>query len=123
VLGLTDALAALAEVRGGRGAAALRPALQQLCKAALDALHARSLSKLTSEGEGGGEGAQCVRVRGGGEKGRGCFLSVCCRVKAGYQCDSCSSLLAGEPRLAVVMECQKAARRLSEPVQRRESSS
>lgn len=55
VLELTDVLAALVEQyssgagAGGRGVLGLRPALQQLCKAALDGLHRRSLGKLTSE--------------------------------------------------------------------------
>lgn len=55
VLELTDVLAALVEQYssgaggGGRGVLGLRPALQQLCKAALDGLHRRSLGKLTSE--------------------------------------------------------------------------
>lgn len=48
VLGLTDLLASLLEQHGARSALGLRSALQQLCKAALYGLHARSLSKLTS---------------------------------------------------------------------------
>ena len=55
VLELTDVLAALVEQyssgagASGRGVLGLRPALQQLCKAALDGLHRRTLGKLTSE--------------------------------------------------------------------------
>ncbi len=59
MLELTDVLAALVEQyssgagAGGRGVLGLRPALQQLCKAALDGLHRRSLGKLTSEWHSG----------------------------------------------------------------------
>ena len=58
MLELTDVLAALLEQHAsgagaggpaGRGVLGLRSALQQLCKAALDGLHRRSLGKLTSE--------------------------------------------------------------------------
>lgn len=49
MLGLTDLLASLMERYGARPALGMRGALQQLCKAALDGLHSRSLSKLASE--------------------------------------------------------------------------
>ena len=49
VLELTDVLASLVEQHGVRGVLGLRSVLQQLCKAALDGLHSKSLSKLTSE--------------------------------------------------------------------------
>lgn len=52
VLELTDVLASLVEQYGVRGVLGLRSALQQLCKATLDSLHARSISKLTSTWEG-----------------------------------------------------------------------
>ncbi|KAL4452640.1 hypothetical protein ABPG75_008302 [Micractinium tetrahymenae] len=48
VLELTDLLASLVERYGVRSVLGLRSALQQLCKAALDALHSRSLSKLAT---------------------------------------------------------------------------
>jgi hypothetical protein len=49
VLELTDVLAALVERHGGtRGVLGLRTALQQLCKATLDDMHGKALSKLTS---------------------------------------------------------------------------
>ncbi len=56
VLGLTDLLASLLERYGARSVLGLRGALQQLRKAALDGLHTRSLSKLTSERVLGGQG-------------------------------------------------------------------
>lgn len=46
VLAASEALAATAEGAGLRPAAPLRPALHQLCKAWLDALHARSMQQL-----------------------------------------------------------------------------
>ena len=49
VLELTDALASLVEQYGVRGVLGLRSALQQLCKASLDGMHSKALSKLTSE--------------------------------------------------------------------------
>ena len=50
MLEVTDALASVVEGYGVRGGVlGLRSALQQLCKSALDGLHARTLSKLTSE--------------------------------------------------------------------------
>lgn len=61
MLELTDLLAALVEAAGARGVAGLRPALQQLCKAALDGLHARCLGKLTSE-RGAGAGLPAALV-------------------------------------------------------------
>ncbi|PSC74274.1 vacuolar sorting-associated chloroplastic [Micractinium conductrix] len=48
VLELTDVLASLVEQHGVRGVLGLRSVLQQLCKAALDGLHSKSLSKLTT---------------------------------------------------------------------------
>lgn len=48
VLELTDTLASLAEAQGAKPALGLRSALQQLCKASLDAMHTRALGKLTS---------------------------------------------------------------------------
>ena len=49
VLELTDALASLVEHHGVRGVLTLRRALQQLCKANLDAWHPKMMSKLTCE--------------------------------------------------------------------------
>ncbi|KAL4854749.1 Histidinol-phosphate aminotransferase 2 [Chlorella vulgaris] len=49
VLELTDVMAALVERHGGtRGVLGLRTALQQLCKATLDNMHGKALSKLTT---------------------------------------------------------------------------
>jgi len=49
VIELTDVVASLAEGAGTKSVLALRSALQQMCKASLDALHSKSLGKLTSE--------------------------------------------------------------------------
>lgn len=43
---MTDAAAAAGEAAGLRPSAALRSAVQQLCRAWLDALHARSMQQL-----------------------------------------------------------------------------
>jgi len=47
---VSDALAALAEADGARPAAGLRVALQQQCRAWLDALHARTMARLNGAG-------------------------------------------------------------------------
>ena len=49
LLALTDVLASLVEAHGVRGVRSLRTAVQQLCRATLEAMHARTVSKLTSE--------------------------------------------------------------------------
>lgn len=49
MLELTDVLASLVEQYGVRGVLGLRTALQQLCKASLDGMHAKALGKLTSK--------------------------------------------------------------------------
>jgi hypothetical protein len=49
VLQVTDVAASLAEGQGAKPALALRSAVQQLCKASLDAMHSKALGKLTSE--------------------------------------------------------------------------
>ncbi|GAB4818839.1 hypothetical protein N2152v2_005885 [Parachlorella kessleri] len=45
---LTDVVASLAEGAGTKAVLAVRSALQQMCKASLDALHSKSLGKLTT---------------------------------------------------------------------------
>ena len=50
VLEVTDVLAAVVERHGVRGVLGLRSSLQQLCKSALDGMHARCLDKLAGAG-------------------------------------------------------------------------
>lgn len=49
VLAITDAAAAVGEATGLRPSAALRSAVQQLCRAWLDALHAHSMQQLRGD--------------------------------------------------------------------------
>lgn len=59
MLDATDMLAALAEAHGVKPAVVLRSSLQQMCKATLDAMHAKSLGKLTSGWQREHSGARC----------------------------------------------------------------
>lgn len=61
VLAASEALAATAEAAGLRASPPLRPALQQLCKAWLDALHARSMQQLNCGPSPPSPCLRCVR--------------------------------------------------------------